>query len=242
MMHSILIIEDNRRESEELQDILRCDDYQVSAASNGREGLRLAHEQNPDLIILDSELPDIDGDQICKTLRQQNHPPLIFMLTGARTEDIDEMRALRLRADEYMRKPYSAGVLVERVEKLLRQREGKFVLPDALEFENVTVDFLAYDARRGDTPVKMSVKELDVLRLLVSRAGTVVDREEFRDQLWPPGARVNRVLDNTIVSIRRELGLGDQRLRTVSGRGYAFARSHDVFVTIRGKKLSLADI
>jgi DNA-binding response OmpR family regulator len=244
-MQRILVIEDDPQDLQKLKNLLQ-DHYDVIPASNGRIGLRLAREESPDLIVLDWELPDISGDKICEVLRQEDNPARILILTGRRTEDLHEVWAFQMKADEYARKPYTGLVLLERIKKLLRQGAPATPVPDAVYFDDVMIDFRAYEARRAGVRVALSYKEFDVLRYLVARAGQVIERPELMAKVWAGGERSEpREVDNAVVKLRKVIERdpkNPQRLRTVYRKGYTFAKATDIFVTIQSQNICITDI
>jgi DNA-binding response OmpR family regulator len=227
----LLIVEDDPITLSHLEKIFRNDKYDVLTATDGNEGLRLAREERPDLIVLDWELPTRSGYEICIALRQDQTRSKILMLTGVRTEADDEVKALQTAADEYVMKSSSDLVLLERARRLLRGAR----LPDTVQFDDITVDFRAMEVNRAGKRIPMRRKEFEVLRQLVARAGEVVSRDDLRRRVWDsPRAGSNRSIDNVMATLRRKLERDPKKpvwLITISGIGYKFEKTADVIIT-----------
>ena len=221
-MTLILVVEDDSAILRGLEDNLRAESYEVVTARDGEEGFRLLRERSPDLLILDIMLPKLGGYELCRRARGEGITVPILMLT-ARGEDADRVHGLDLGADDYVTKPFSVRELMARVRALLRR--GKLsALPERLEFDDVVVDFLGFEARKGDEPLKLSRKEFGTLRFLAARAGEVVTRDELLHEVWEyRGFPTTRTVDNHIASLRAKLesdASEPRRLITVHGVGY----------------------
>lgn len=224
-MSLILIVEDDVAILRGLADNLRFESYTVLSAADGESGYRLIQEKKPDLIILDLMLPKLSGYEICRKVRAAGIQTPILMLT-ARGEEADRVLGLDLGADDYMVKPFSIRELLARVRALLRRAQPSRAMPDRLEFDDVVVDFLAYAAHKGGKPLEMTRKEFQVLRLLASRAGEVVTRDELLNEVWGyENYPTTRTVDNHLATLRAKLErdpADPQHLRTVHGVGYKF--------------------
>jgi DNA-binding response OmpR family regulator len=178
---------------------LRFESYEVLTAADGETGYRLIQEKKPDLIILD------------------------LMLT-ARGEEGDRVLGLDLGADDYVSKPFSVRELLARVRALLRRAHPPRALPDELRFDDVVVDFRAYEARKGEKKLEMTRKEFGVLRLLAARAGEVVTRDELLNEVWGyENYPTTRTVDNHLALLRAKLEDNPSQPRhllTIHGVGY----------------------
>jgi len=224
-MSRILVIEDDVAILRGLKDNLVAESYEVLTAEDGEEGLRLAQEKDPDLIILDLMLPTLSGYEICRKLRDEGNSVLILMLT-ARGEEADRILGLDLGADDYVTKPFSIRELKARVRALLRRSDAQSAPPDTLSFGDVVVDFPQYEARKGGNQVEMTPKEFGVLRYLAARSGEVVSRYELLEKVWGYGKFPStRTVDNHLAALRAKLenDPADPRyLQTVHRVGYKF--------------------
>jgi len=226
-MTRILVVEDDPAILRGLSDNLRLESYEVVTAADGEAGDRLAHEARPDLIVLDLMLPKRSGYEVCRRLRSEGLTTPILMLT-ARGEEADRVLGLDLGADDYVTKPFSVRELLARIRALLRRAHPPRPLPDELRFGDVVVDFRSYEAKRGGTPVDMTPKEFQLLRLLAARAGEVVSRGELLEDVWGYETLPNtRTVDNHVASLRAKLepdAPETRHIQTVHGVGYKFVR------------------
>jgi DNA-binding response OmpR family regulator len=224
-MNRILVIEDDRAILRGLVDNLKYESYEVLSATDGTEGYAMVREQKPDLVILDLMLPGMSGYELCRKMRQKGDVTPILMLT-ARGEEMDRVLGLDLGADDYVTKPFSVPELMARVRALLRRVQAPHAdaLPDELRFDDVVIDFKRFEARKGDTTLKLSRKEFGVLRLLAARMGLVVTRDELLNEVWGYDQYpTTRTVDNHIASLRAKLEddpAEPRHLLTMHGVGY----------------------
>jgi len=227
-MARVLIVDDD-------PDILRLVSYNISqagfeviSASTGRKALEIAQKQHPDLIILDVMLPDVDGMEVCRTLRQQ-YPSRripIIMLT-ARGDEIDRVVGFELGADDYVAKPFSPRELVLRVKSILRRSGG--APSDVLHAANVDI----YPERRqciaAGAAVALTVKEFDLLYELIKARGNVLTRDTLMDRVWGyHGDATSRTLDTHVRRLRDKLGEAGSCVETVRGVGYRISEPPDL--------------
>jgi DNA-binding response OmpR family regulator len=195
----------------------------VLSAREGETGYRLAIEKKPDLVILDLMLPKMGGFEICRKLRADGFTAPIMMLT-ARGEEADRVFGLDLGADDYVTKPFSVRELLARVRALMRRGEKTAKLPDEIRFDNVVVDFRRFEAAKSGAPIEMTRKEFAVLRVLASKAGEAVSRDDLLNEVWGYESYPNtRTVDTHIALLRGKLEddpSAPRRLITVHGIGY----------------------
>jgi DNA-binding response OmpR family regulator len=219
----VLVIEDDPAILRGLADNLRFESYDVLTATDGDEGLRMIRTASPDLVVLDLMLPKMSGYEVCRKARAEGHALPIVMLT-ARGEEADRIVGLDIGADDYVTKPFSIRELLARIRALLRRAQPAATAPDTLRFDDVVVDFKRYEATRGGRPLEMTRKEFGVLRMLASRAGEVVTRDELLTGVWGYEALpTTRTVDNHVASLRAKLERtpsAPERLHTVHGVGY----------------------
>jgi two-component system, OmpR family, alkaline phosphatase synthesis response regulator PhoP len=223
----ILLVEDEPGLSLTVSDLLGAEGYQVDTAMDGLTGLKKAVNRELDLIILDVMLPGKNGLQICRELRQQGCDTAILMLT-AKTQVTDRVVGLKLGADDYLAKPFDPAELLARVEALLRRVKKKGPAPVArFDFNNVEADFESGQVRKNGEVVSMAAKELQLLRYLVDRRGTVVTREDLLQHVWEYQSEVSsRTIDVHIAWLRQKLEENPQTpkyIHTVRGVGYRFS-------------------
>lgn len=222
-MTRILVVEDDPSILRGLVDNLRFESYEVITASDGETACRLVRDERPDLILLDLMLPRMSGYEVCRKLRGGGLATPIIMLT-ARSEEADRVLGLDLGADDYVSKPFSVRELLARVRAHLRRAQSPTSAPDVLECADVRVDFVRYEARKGERELDMTRKEFGVLRYLVSRAGVVVTRDELLNEVWGYEATpTTRTVDNHVASLRaklEEVPSQPRHLLTIHGVGY----------------------
>jgi DNA-binding response OmpR family regulator len=224
-MSVILAIEDDPAILRGLADNLRFESYEVLTATDGQTGYELIREKRPDLIILDLMLPKLSGYEICRKVRAEGIQTPILMLT-ARGEEADRVLGLDLGADDYVAKPFSIRELLARIRAVLRRAQPPKALPDELRFDDVVVNFVSYEAHKADRPLEMTRKEFQLLRLLASRTGEVVTRDELLNEVWGyENYPTTRTVDNHVAGLRAKIERepSDPRhLKTVHGVGYKF--------------------
>ncbi len=229
-MTKILVVEDDDSIRLGLEDTLRAKGYQVEATARGDLGLELAVEMQPDLIVLDIMLPDMDGFEVCRRLKssRQGLADIPVIILSARGAELDRVRGLELGADDYVTKPFSLMELLARVTAVLR-RSGKAEgsAPERMKFGAVEVNFTAQTATKAGVAVDLPTRGYAILRVLAARAGQVVSREELMNEAWGYDKYPNtRTVDNHFVKLRKALEDEPDSpvyLRTVHGAGYRFA-------------------
>src|SRR5579863_4107420 len=184
MSSRILLVEDAADVQLIVADLLRGHGHEVVVSGDGDAGLRMATEQQFDLLILDVMLPGISGFDLCRQARERGFDGGILMLT-ARAQVDDRVEGLRTGADDYLIKPFDPKELLARVSALLR-RLGKTPLTPVLQYQfgDVTVDFERRVVLRGGTPVNLAAKELQLLRHLIDHRGQILSRERLLARVW----------------------------------------------------------
>jgi len=220
------LVEDEPGLSLTVADLLEAEGYQVDTALDGLTGLAKAGAGDYDLVVLDVMLPGKGGFDVCRELRQKGIDTAILMLT-AKTQVVDRVVGLKLGADDYMAKPFDPSELLARVESLLRRVPKKKRIPVAqFEFGNVSADFALGQVHKNGELVTMAAKELQLLRYLIDRRGTVVSREELLQNVWEYQAEVSsRTIDVHVAWLRQKLEdnpQSPQYIHTVRGVGYRF--------------------
>jgi DNA-binding response OmpR family regulator len=202
----VLVVEDDAAIALVEQKALERDGYEVTVAATGTAGVKLVRSWNPDLLILDHGLPDLDGRDVIKEVRATSRVPII-VVTG-RTEETERIASLDLGADDYVMKPFSTPELMARVRAVLR-RVTEPIEPPAgpLEFRDLRLDERARRALKGENELALTKIEYDILRMLMQRPGEAVDREAMARGIWNmPAARIGKSLDVHMSVLRRKLG------------------------------------
>ena len=221
----ILIIEDERALVESLSYSLTREGYEVFAAHDGMDGLRQAQVKVPDLIVLDRMLPVKDGTDVCRELRaaSQTRGIPIIMVT-AKTEESDQLVGFAVGADDYVTKPYSQKVLVERIKKLLN-RASREEIPAGrvIESQGVAIDRQRHRATVGDQELLLTPTEFRLLETLLRQPGRAFSRTELMDSAIGEDAIVlERTIDVHVKSLRKKMGVAADLIETVRGVGYRF--------------------
>jgi len=223
---TILIIEDEPHIVMGLRDALEFERFAVISAGKGKEGIQLARAENPDAVILDLMLPDINGYAVCEELRRIIPFLPIIMLT-ARSQETDKIRGLDAGADDYVTKPFSVNELIARMRAIFRRASRPSASPEMIEIGEAKVSFSAHTLKVNGTEHALSFYEVELLRILVERAGQPVSRDEILQKIWGLEASPsNRTVDNFIVKLRKKIEKHPDKpahILTVYGYGYKLA-------------------
>ena len=228
---TVLVVEDEASIASFVAAYLKNAGYTVRTTASGNEALRLVESEKPALVVLDLMLPDLDGVEVCKRIRQNSDLP-VLMLT-ARDEDVDKIIGLEVGADDYMTKPFNPRELVARVKSILRR-----ATPDRKELETETIrhgDLFVDAGRRevkvGDEEIQLAPKEFDLLWELLDHRGLVLTRDQLLERVWGyTFAGDTRTVDVHVRQLRRKLGEASP-IVTVWGVGYKVTPAKDAVVT-----------
>lgn len=221
----ILICDDDPMVHESLSIYLDEENYQYDSCYDGEEALTKYKDKQPDLIILDLMMPKMSGMDVCKAIRKESNVPII-MLT-AKGEEIDRILGLELGADDYIVKPFSPREVIARVKAVLRRANDpdSFKSSSILRFEGLEINIDNYEVLVDDTAVSFTPKEVEILYLLASNPGQVMDREQILSQVWGYDYFGDtRTVDTHIKRIRQKIDSDNHKyaLITVYGIGYKF--------------------
>jgi DNA-binding response OmpR family regulator len=215
-MH-ILIIEDQQKLAANIKALLELEHYAVTVCHDGKEGFEKAMTQETDLIILDLNLPGMDGYVICAMLRQHKKNMPILMLT-ARTKQQEVVHGLNIGADDYLTKPFDSDELIARVRSLLRRSSG--TRDPKLTTRDIVMDTASQEVLLKDRKISLSPKEYALFEFLLRNKGTVQDRPTIINHVW--GGRdelmFSQTVDVHVAYLRRKLG--KNVIETVPGSGY----------------------
>ena len=221
----ILVVDDEEDILELVSYNLKKEGYLVTTVATGEAALKVTKSKSPDLVVLDLMLPNVDGLEVCRLLKQEpatQHIPII-MLT-AKGEEADIVTGLELGADDYITKPFSTRVLVARVKAVLRRgpREAQ-AQTEVINVRNITIHPGRHEVHVDGEPVELTYTEFRILQYLASRPGWVFTRyqivEEVRGDNYPV---TDRSVDVHIVGLRKKLGSAGRHIETVRGIGYRF--------------------
>ena len=227
---AILLIEDEESISEPLAAALEREGYDVVRAATAQAGMEAFRSRSPDLVLLDVMLPDGDGRELLREIRKSSRVPVV-MLT-ARGEELDRVIGLELGADDYVTKPFSAAELAARLRAVLRRTAAPPAAGPRIEVGEVRIDLDTRTVTRGGQPVELTVKEFDVLRMLLERAGKLVRREELMSEVWDTNwFGSTKTLDVHMSALRKKLGddpAAPRYIHTVRGMGFRFASREEL--------------
>jgi two-component system, OmpR family, phosphate regulon response regulator PhoB len=226
--NKILVVEDEPALVEVLSYNLERDGYEVVVAKEGREGLRKAQMQLPELVILDLMLPGLNGLEICRELRAGPRTAgiSILMLT-AKGEETDQVVGFAVGADDYVTKPFSVKVLLQRIKVLLRRQANPETAGDVIEAAGIRMDKRAHQVTVAGQFVPLTPTEFRLLETLMKQPGRAFTRHDLMDAAVGDAIVLERTIDVHIKSLRRKLLDAGERIETVRGVGYRFRETEN---------------
>ena len=227
----ILLIEDEESISEPLAAALGREGFDVVVAATAAQGRERFHADGADLVLLDVMLPDGDGKDVLREIRNASRTPVIMVT--ARGEELERVLGLELGADDYVTKPFSAAELAARVRAVLRRVDVPGSPEESvLEVGDVRMELDRHEVKIGEEPVELTVKEFEVLRMLLESAGKVVRREQLIREVWDTSwFGSTKTLDVHVSALRKKLGDDPSTPRfihTVRGVGFRFASAEEL--------------
>ena len=230
-VQKVLVVEDEASIASFVSLYLTNAGYLVSTVGSGQEALTQAESEQPDLIVLDLMLPDVDGIEVCRKIRQRSEVP-ILMLT-ARDEDVDKIIGLEVGADDYLTKPFNPRELVARVKSILRRSvpERRELETKQLKHGDLEIDAGRRTAKVAGEEIQLAPKEFDLLWELLDHNGLVLTRDQLLERVWGyTFAGDTRTVDVHVRQLRRKLGDASP-IVTVWGVGYKVAPPRDAAVS-----------
>ncbi|MCC3868384.1 response regulator transcription factor [Terrisporobacter mayombei] len=224
MNTSILVMEDDVNIQELIVEFLKAEGYDVDYASDGIEGIQLFKKKEYDLVLLDIMMPNLDGYSVCKMIRKSSNVPIIFLT--AMNEESNQLKGFELECDDYITKPFSFNVLIQRVKAVLRR--GKSNLSnDFLTFEKIKLDLNTYSVQLDDNNIELTLKEFNILKTLIEKYPQVITRESLLDSIWGYDYYGDtRIVDAHIKNLRKKISL--PYIKTVKGIGYTLEKDIEV--------------
>ena len=222
----ILVVEDDPKTSEIIRLYLEGDGYQVLSAYDGAEGLKLALEEDPDLVVLDRLLPGMNGSDVCRAVRNESDVPII-MLTALSTE-ADKLEGLDIGADDYVTKPFSPRELVARVRVVLRRttEDWLYIGSQQLDYGELKIDFPHHKVLVQEKDVHLTPTEFRILAVMARKRGRVFSRTQLVDRaLGYDYDGMERTVDVHVLNLRRKIEADSNKpryIKTVYGMGYKF--------------------
>jgi len=227
----ILVVDDEEHIVELIKFNLEKNGYKVITADNGKDALEIAKEQHPDLVLLDLMLPGIDGLEVCKEIRKEasisNMP--IIMIT-AKGEELDKILGLELGADDYITKPFSVRELIARSKAILRRTTVKYE-DNNFKFGNIAIDFQKHEVKKEGEKIELTLKEFELLEILIKNKGRVMTRDFLLDKIWGyEYVGETRTVDVHVRHLRQKVEKDDKNpvyIQTIRGIGYKFNYGED---------------
>jgi two-component system OmpR family response regulator len=220
----ILVVDDEANICALLSATLRLTDFEVRVAHGGHDALAAAKEFEPDLVVLDVMLPDLDGFEVAQRLRATGAPVPVLFLT-ARDSVEDRISGLTVGADDYVTKPFSLEEVVLRIRAILRRSQGQAYVADSgvLKYADLELDEDAHEVYRGGRLIELSPTEFKLLRYLLTNAGRVVSKAQILDRVWNYDfGGDGRIVESYVYYLRRKIDkTGAPLIHTVRGVGYA---------------------
>jgi len=224
-LKTILVIEDDVSILRVLKDNLKYEGYQVVAETNGEQGMKIANDKNPDMVLLDIMLPGLNGYEICRKLKTKK-PELPIIMITARGSEMDKVSGLDIGADDYLTKPFSIPELMARIRAVFRRFDRSSKKPTQYSFGKNKIDFKKFQAFASDKEIKLSSKEFAIMEYLISHEGEVVHRHDLLDDVWGYDVMPDtRTVDNFILDLRKKFELDPSKPKhiiSIRGVGYRF--------------------
>jgi DNA-binding response OmpR family regulator len=218
----IAVIEDNQMNIDLIRYQLEVEGFEVLIEKTGKTGMKMIKKQEPDLILLDVGLPDIDGFELCGNLRSneltKDYP--IIMLT-ARAEDSDRIEALKLGADDYITKPYNAEELILRIRNLLKRTEKHKEIGSILKLKDMSIDFNKREVQIKRQIIGLTFSEYQILTMLAENLGNIVHKKEINEKIFNISEDVDsRTVDTHIHSLRKKITSSGCLINTIRSVGF----------------------
>ncbi len=229
MAHRILLVDDDKELLAALEIKLRKEGYKISTANDGEEALAKIHAELPDLVILDVNMPRMNGMDVCKSLRsdEKTRDLAIIMLT-ARDDEVDRILGLEFGADDYVTKPYNPRELILRVKGLLKRIfhfQDNPGVSEYIEIGPLSIDLGKHEVQIEGKVVELTLTEFKLLSYLVKNPGRIKTRDFLLEQIWEYGDGVfSRTIDTHIQRLRSKLKEAGKYIKTVRGVGYRFEK------------------
>ena len=222
MKTRIAVIEDNQINIDLIRYQLEVEGFEMLCEKTGKKGMEMIKSQEPDLVILDVGLPDIDGFKLCETLRSdektKDYP--IIMLT-ARAEDSDRIEALKLGADDYITKPYNAEELILRIRNLLKRTKKYKENGSILKLKDMSIDFNKREVQINRKIIGLTFSEYQILTMLVENLGNIVHKKEINKKIFNISEDVDsRTVDTHIHSLRKKINSSGCLINTIRSVGF----------------------
>ena len=224
MTEKILIIDDEETNVKLLTILLEHKGFEVVKAYRAEDGLRKAYRNQPDLVLLDIMMPDMDGWEVCRRLRELSDMPIVFLTAKTDTKDI--VKGLEMGADDYIVKPFSVRELLARVRAVLRRSNPDAEEEDVIRRGHLILDIPHHEVTWGSQKINLTATEFRILEFLVTRPNRVNSRDDIINGALDRDESIyDRTIDVHITALRKKLGGGAKHVLTVRGFGYKWSES-----------------
>lgn len=222
MSYKIFVVEDDNQIQELIVEFLSSQDYIVETANDGVEGYEKFKEGEYDLVILDVMMPRLDGHSLCKMIKSVDKEVSVIFLTALGDEE-NEIKGFDLKADDYISKPFSFNILIKRVEAVLRRKNREKVEEEVLRFEGLKLELQTFKSYVEGEEIELTLKEFNILKLMISSYPTVVSREKLIEKIWGYDYFGDtRVIDAHMKNIRKKIK--KDYIKTIKGVGYVLEK------------------
>lgn len=222
MNYKILVVEDDNQIQELIVEFLSSQDYIVDTANDGVEGYEKFKSGEYDLVILDVMMTKIDGHSLCKMIRNIDKEVSVIFLTALGDEE-NEIKGFDLKADDYISKPFSFNILIKRVEAILRRNNKEMSEEEVLKFEGLKLELQTFKSYVDEEEIELTLKEFNILKLMISSYPTVVSREKLIEKIWGYDYFGDtRVIDAHMKNIRKKIK--KDYIKTIKGVGYVLEK------------------
>ena len=222
MSYKILVVEDDSQIQELIVEFLSSQDYEVDTANDGVEGYEKFKEGEYDLVILDVMMPRLDGHSLCKMIKSVDKDVSVIFLTALGDEE-NEIKGFDLKADDYISKPFSFNILIKRVEAVLRRKNKEKLEEEVLRFEGLKLELQTFKSYVDGQEIELTLKEFNILKLMISSYPTVVSREKLIEKIWGYDYFGDtRVIDAHMKNIRKKIK--KDYIKTIKGVGYVLEK------------------
>lgn len=222
----ILVVDDEPHIVQLITFNLEKNGYKVISADNGLDGLKMAKSELPQLVLLDLMLPELDGYDVCREIRRDNNiSSMPVIMITAKSEELDKILGLELGADDYITKPFSVRELVARVKAVLRRTKIEYN-DKMYKFNDILIDFQKHEVIKDNKKVELTLKEFELLEVLIKNKGRVMTRDFLLDKIWGyEYIGETRTVDVHIRHLRQKIETDDKNpkfIETIRGIGYRF--------------------
>ncbi len=222
-MPKVLVVDDEKDIAELISDVLSDEGMEITIQSNGKEAVDIALKENFDLIILDIMMPEMNGTEVCKLIRDKVNCPIIFVT--AKNQLLDKLIGFEIGADDYITKPFTIEEFVARVKAHIR-RENRTSNQEKniITIGEIKINKESFEVFKNNVPIELSTREFELLSYLMSNAGIALSKEQIFDSVWGSNYGEIGTVAVHIKSLRKKLDEDEKYIKTIWGLGYKFVK------------------